>query len=688
MAEVAAFLKNEIEALLAEFSGNVRAQATLLYARHRAQLKLKYRASALADNLAQLKALFEAHADDQVVAKFYVLAHIHLPRDDRTFDFKQSWLKLKEGARVNQEVLVTKHGYAKLSHKILLTQVKHYGDFYSHAEQEAHLKQADAEVGATGFRAPEVKAAWANHFSKRGEHEKAVAAMKESFDVAAQVYGGVKENHPKMAHLHAINHEVQIRKKNYDDAKAAAEQMAQVYERSYGAAKDGYRYSKLYLKQAQTYAAQEAKDKKAQAKHYIKEYEAAQERQHAKLESQKEAQKESCLLIAAKMNAMQEYVRAEAHGRAQAAYNKSVSLMGQSGVDDGEMRLFVEVLAVQSESQSEGHVEGGAEAEAEAGAEGGAGGHAEGHKSYSQDPAAWSASLRQRADKVAELAQKVDQRFGYACRASLRAKSEQAAANLREGGNPQTALDVSKTTIAQAKEYYEGQESNEIFLAPYVYASQAALVLGDFGGAKAYLESAQKVFVESSGTVKAHTVDIGKVHLEKGFAASHAADVQAYFEAQASLAKKVYGENSTKFGGFLQAQGDAFVAMGKGAEAVAFYEHSISTIKGAKGSEDSQASLSAYERLNNYYLSAGNYAEAQAVIPRMIAIHKSVYGEGEVGAKADGRASVYADLLAEAQTKLGGALDAGAKAATEAAAHIGVGGGAKVEANANVKMGF
>lgn len=292
----------------------------MLYARHRAQLKLKYRQSALADNLAQLKALFEAHADDEVVAKAYVKAHIHLPRDDKTYDFKQSWLKLKEGARVNQEVLVTKHNYSKLSQKILLTQVKHYGDFYGHAEQEQQLKQAETEVGPSSYRTPEVKAAWANHFSKRGEHEKAVAAMKESFDVAAQVYGGAKEHHPKMAHLHAINHEVQIRKKNYDDAKAAAEQMAQVYERSYGAAKDSYRYSKVYLKQAQAHAAQEAKDKKAQAQHYIKEYEAAQERQYAKLEDQKEAQKESCLLIAAKMNAMQEYVRAEAHGRAQASY--------------------------------------------------------------------------------------------------------------------------------------------------------------------------------------------------------------------------------------------------------------------------------------------------------------------------------------------------------------------------------
>lgn len=359
--------------------------------------------------------------------------------------------------------------------------------------------------------------------------------------------------------------------------------------------------------------------------------------------------------------------------------------MEQSGVDDGEMRLFVEVLAVENEGQSEGHVEGGAEAE-------GGASYPEGHKSYSQDPAAWSASFRQRADKVAELAHKVDQRFGYAPRASIRAKTEQAAANMREGGNPQHALDLSKTSIAQAKEYYEGNESNEIFLAPYVYASQAAMLLGDFGGAKAYLESAQKVFVESAGTVKPYTIDFGKVHLEKGFAASHAADVQAYFEAQAKLAKSIFGENSTKFGSFLKAQGDAFVAMGKGAEAVAFYENSIATFKGAKGSEDSQASLSAYERLNNWYMSSGNYAEAQNVIPRMIAIHKNIHGEGSASASASTSASVsadaqaYADLLAEAKSKLGAALDAGAKAATDAAAHLG--GGAKVEASASAKMGF
>jgi hypothetical protein len=87
-----------------------------LYAKQRVTTALAFK-----DQLGAVNAisdLLKANPEVLEVAKYYVKIYINVPKDGFLIDCKQSFLLFKEAQTVNEDFLIKKHKYSKLSTKL------------------------------------------------------------------------------------------------------------------------------------------------------------------------------------------------------------------------------------------------------------------------------------------------------------------------------------------------------------------------------------------------------------------------------------------------------------------------------------------------------------------------------------------------------------------------------------------
>lgn len=108
---------------------SMSAHARLIYAYQRITTAL-----ALKEQNTQLKEVAQLLKDNQesfAVAKYFVKTHLNVPKDGFLMDAKEAFVYVKEAERVNEEFLVKKHGYNKLSIKIHLIKIKNFDMFFT-----------------------------------------------------------------------------------------------------------------------------------------------------------------------------------------------------------------------------------------------------------------------------------------------------------------------------------------------------------------------------------------------------------------------------------------------------------------------------------------------------------------------------------------------------------------------------
>jgi hypothetical protein len=73
----------------------------------------------------------EANQDSFEVAKYFVKIHLNVPKDGFLIDAKEAFIHNRAAEKVNDEQLVKKHGYSKLTLKINLIKIKCFDMFFT-----------------------------------------------------------------------------------------------------------------------------------------------------------------------------------------------------------------------------------------------------------------------------------------------------------------------------------------------------------------------------------------------------------------------------------------------------------------------------------------------------------------------------------------------------------------------------
>jgi len=108
------------------------------------------------DNIQKITAELKSNPDVFEVAKYFVKIHTSVPKDGFMLDAKQAFLYFKEGERVNEEFLVKKHHYSKLTNKLMIIKVKNFDMFYSQAKFQLLTSAALSSVGTKSHNAPNI----------------------------------------------------------------------------------------------------------------------------------------------------------------------------------------------------------------------------------------------------------------------------------------------------------------------------------------------------------------------------------------------------------------------------------------------------------------------------------------------------------------------------------------------------
>lgn len=104
----------------------------------------------------EVKKLYDTNSENFEVVKYFVKIHINFTRDGYMLDVKQCFLQLLEGEKVNEQILVQKFSYSKLSSKILLIKIKTFEFFYTVSKFQQLTAAALRNVGTKSMQAPNI----------------------------------------------------------------------------------------------------------------------------------------------------------------------------------------------------------------------------------------------------------------------------------------------------------------------------------------------------------------------------------------------------------------------------------------------------------------------------------------------------------------------------------------------------
>jgi len=153
--------------------------------------------------LIAIKALYDAHPEIFEVAKYFVKIYINVPKDGFLLDAKQAFTYFKQAEKVNEEALIKKHKYTKLTNKIHLIKIKNFDMFFNQTKFQQLTSTLLSCVGTKGINTPNVMTVLAEQNSKKGDHDKAQQYIQRAYVLATEVLDGLK-THKKYIGILAV----------------------------------------------------------------------------------------------------------------------------------------------------------------------------------------------------------------------------------------------------------------------------------------------------------------------------------------------------------------------------------------------------------------------------------------------------------------------------------------------------
>jgi tetratricopeptide (TPR) repeat protein len=278
------YILPQIEQARAE--SNVTALARLLYAQQRIVALLAFKDQM--SILGQIKSLLEEHPDSLEVAKYFVKIHLSVPKDGFIIDAKEAFNFVRAAERVNEESLVKRHRYSKMTTKINLIKIKSFDVFYNQGKFHQLTSSVLSTVGLKGTNAPNVMSVLADQNSKKGDHEKAQQYIARALTLANEVLDGIK-THKKYVGILDVKSQILQRRKKFQEALAAVSDMESMITEVYGG-DNLFLKSSIHLRKAQIYT--EIKGDEYKAEDHLKDYGRLSEQIYGELAAAKE---QSCL---------------------------------------------------------------------------------------------------------------------------------------------------------------------------------------------------------------------------------------------------------------------------------------------------------------------------------------------------------------------------------------------------------
>jgi len=200
----------------------------------------------------EIKKVYENHKDNQKVVKYYVKSMSNSPYDGSLCEVKCSYLAFKEAEKVNEEELVKKFNYNELTQKLLYTKVKHYPQFFKQDAFQNLLSQALRDAGVKTYRTPGVITLMADFNGRKGDFDNAIKYVERALKLAEEVLDGVKV-HQKFVKILMIKADILQKKRRYQEAMAALNESEEIAAKLYGN-KENYYHAQILNKKAMIYA--------------------------------------------------------------------------------------------------------------------------------------------------------------------------------------------------------------------------------------------------------------------------------------------------------------------------------------------------------------------------------------------------------------------------------------------------
>lgn len=410
--------------LQANAEGNVSAEARLLYATQRITTALAWKDQTSV--LKRISALMTANPDSFEVAKYFVKIHLNVPRDGFLLDAKQSYNYVKEAEKVNEEQLIKKHHYQKLTTKLQLAKIKNFDMFFTQHKFQQLTSQVLSSVGTKGINAPNVMSVLADQNSRRGDHDKAQQYIQRALTLATEVLDGMKV-HKKYIGILAYKSQIAHRKKQFVEALSVIDEMEKIVYEVYG--KDNvFMRAVVALRKAQVYT--EMKGEEYQAEDNLKEYGKLSEKLYSDLQ---EGKADSCLNFTFQVELMSGFLKIMRPDKVTKIYKDIIKAIDEKDMNVSVAKITVELLSLQAE----------------------------------QDPVEVESKLGQ----ITSISDEVEKQVGHQTIISLYLKQFQISVVFQQLSDFEQALEMTLQLIDDNMKYFEGNEITETLVDPYLIVS-------------------------------------------------------------------------------------------------------------------------------------------------------------------------------------------------------------------------